>query len=207
VTVTDWWPAGADQPPLPETLRQRLAGIGAVHASTRAIQAARALAEVRIDSEPWEPRRANGDVRWSDGYLAVLDLPQDGAAIIDCDEIQPGDPLSLEGAEPDAIAAVPSDAPPASRALRACLPRSRATLVAAPATSGRAPEALPLPPLDRDWIGREALAHPLISYVFGERWTARTRSRFRAGQGVSTELALRVAGPIALVEALKELPA
>jgi hypothetical protein len=41
----------------------------------------------------------------------------------------------------------------------------------------------------------------------GERWCARTRSRFFAGDPAAVERALWLAGPVALSEALRELAA
>jgi hypothetical protein len=59
----------------------------------------------------------------------------------------------------------------------------------------------------RDWISDGVLGHPLAIEAMGERWCRRTRSRFFAGDQFAVERALWLGGPIALTEALGELPA
>jgi hypothetical protein len=139
----------------------------------------------------------------------VLDLPEAGAVVVDCDAIDEAAPIfPLEGASADAKALVPDTEPDRTRALRALLPHSKATVVAILAPGGERSPAieLPLPPLGREEIARDLLSHPLVAYAFGDRWAARVRSRFLAGQATAAELVLRVAGPVALALALEELP-
>jgi hypothetical protein len=50
------------------------------------------------------------------------------------------------------------------------------------------------------------LGSPLAVEGLGERWCARTRSRFYAGDAFAMERALWLGGPVALSEALRELP-
>jgi hypothetical protein len=58
----------------------------------------------------------------------------------------------------------------------------------------------------RDWIADAVLGSPLAIEGLGERWCARTRSRFYAGDAFAMERALWLGGPVALQEALRELP-
>ena len=202
-TLFDWWPPGSEPDPLRETLRQRLVGIDPVHASGGA---AHTLADIGVTAAAWEPARTLGDVRWTDGQLSVLDLPAAGAVVVDCGAIASAAPtLALEGASDAAQKLVPGSEPEPTRALRAILPRSNATIVAISGDDAPAIE-LPLPLLDREQIARDFVAHPLVAFAFGDRWAARVRSRFLAGQATAAELALRIAGPVALAQALKELP-
>jgi hypothetical protein len=201
-TVFGWWPDGAKPEPLREALRQRLVGIDPVYCAG---DCNATLTDIGIEPQPWQPGRATGDVRWTDGQLGVLDLPEAGAVVVDSDAITEARPLlTLEGASAEARALVPEHEPDPSRALRAVLPRSNATIVAIDGQPDE-PFELPLPSLDREAIARDYLAHPLLGFAFGERWAARMRSRFVSGQATAAELALRVAGPIALALALEDL--
>jgi hypothetical protein len=58
----------------------------------------------------------------------------------------------------------------------------------------------------RDWIADEVLGSSLALEGLGERWCRRTRSRFYAGDAFAMERALWLGGPVALSEALRELP-
>jgi hypothetical protein len=58
----------------------------------------------------------------------------------------------------------------------------------------------------RDWIADEVLAGSLAVDGMGERWCRRTRSRFYAGDAFAMERALWLGGPVALSEALRDLP-
>lgn len=58
----------------------------------------------------------------------------------------------------------------------------------------------------RDWIADGVLGSPLAVEGMGERWCRRTRSRFHAGDAFATERALWLGGPVALSEALRDLP-
>jgi hypothetical protein len=58
----------------------------------------------------------------------------------------------------------------------------------------------------RDWIAEGVLGSPLAVEGMGERWCRRTRSRFYAGDTFATERALWLGGPVALSEALRDLP-
>ena len=57
----------------------------------------------------------------------------------------------------------------------------------------------------RKWIADGVLGSELVTEPLGERWAARTRRRFLAGDGHAEGLALAAAGPVALAEALVEL--
>jgi hypothetical protein len=57
----------------------------------------------------------------------------------------------------------------------------------------------------RKWIADGVLGSPLVTEPLGERWAARTRRRFLAGDGHAEGLALAAGGPVALAEALVEL--
>ena len=58
----------------------------------------------------------------------------------------------------------------------------------------------------RDWIADGVLGSDLAARGMGERWCRRTRSRFYAGDAVAVERALWLGGPVALAEALSDLP-
>ncbi len=58
----------------------------------------------------------------------------------------------------------------------------------------------------RDWIADGVLGSALASEGLGDRWCARTRSRFYAGDAFAMERALWLGGPVALSEALGDLP-
>jgi len=58
----------------------------------------------------------------------------------------------------------------------------------------------------RDWIADGVLGSDLAARGMGERWCRRTRSRFYAGDAVAVERALWLGGPVALAEALRDLP-
>jgi hypothetical protein len=58
----------------------------------------------------------------------------------------------------------------------------------------------------RDWIADGVLGSALAAEGMGERWCRRTRSRFYAGDAVAVERALWLGGPVALSEALRDLP-
>lgn len=60
-------------------------------------------------------------------------------------------------------------------------------------------------PAVRDWIAEAVLGSPLLTEPLGERWAARTRERFLAGDGHAETLALAAGGPVALDAALREL--
>jgi hypothetical protein len=60
-------------------------------------------------------------------------------------------------------------------------------------------------PAFRDWIADGVLGSPLLTEPLGERWAARTRERFLAGDGHAEVLALAAGGPVALAAALEEL--
>jgi hypothetical protein len=57
----------------------------------------------------------------------------------------------------------------------------------------------------REWIADGVLGSPLVTEPLGERWAARTRERFLAGDGHAEAMALAAGGPVALAEALAEL--
>jgi hypothetical protein len=57
----------------------------------------------------------------------------------------------------------------------------------------------------RDWVAGEALGSPLVTGALGERWAARTRDRFLAGDAHAESAALAAAAPVALDAALGEL--
>lgn len=57
----------------------------------------------------------------------------------------------------------------------------------------------------REWIAGGVLGSPLVTEPLGERWAARTRERFLAGDGQAEAMALAAGGPVALAEALAEL--
>jgi hypothetical protein len=57
----------------------------------------------------------------------------------------------------------------------------------------------------RDWITEEVLRSPLVVEPLGERWAARTRERFLAGDGDAERVVLAAAAPVALASALEEL--
>ena len=58
----------------------------------------------------------------------------------------------------------------------------------------------------RDWIADGVLDSALAQEAMGGRWCRRTRSRFYAGDAYAVERALWLGGPVALQEALAELP-
>jgi hypothetical protein len=58
----------------------------------------------------------------------------------------------------------------------------------------------------RDWVADGVLGSDLAIEAMGERWCRRTRSRFYAGDAFAVERALWLGGPVALSEALRELP-
>ena len=60
-------------------------------------------------------------------------------------------------------------------------------------------------PRFRDWISDEVLASPLLTEPLGERWAARTRTRFLRGDGAAERVVLAAAAPVALDRALGEL--
>jgi hypothetical protein len=49
------------------------------------------------------------------------------------------------------------------------------------------------------------LGSPLVVEPLGERWAARTRERFLAGDGDAERTVLAAAAPVALAAALEEL--
>lgn len=57
----------------------------------------------------------------------------------------------------------------------------------------------------RRWIADGVLGSTLVTEPLGQRWAARTRRRFLAGDGHAEGLALAAGGPVALAEALVEL--
>jgi hypothetical protein len=58
----------------------------------------------------------------------------------------------------------------------------------------------------REWIADGVLGSDLAIEGMGDRWCRRTRSRFYSGDAVAIERALWLGGPIALSEALRDLP-
>jgi hypothetical protein len=57
----------------------------------------------------------------------------------------------------------------------------------------------------REWIADDVFEHRLAAGL-GARWCSRTRSRFLAGHTAATTLALRLAGAVALEDAMGDLP-
>lgn len=57
----------------------------------------------------------------------------------------------------------------------------------------------------REWVADAVLGSALLTDTLGERWAARTRERFLAGDGHAEGIALAAGGPVALSEALREL--
>lgn len=103
----------------------------------------------------------------------------------------------LERHAPDLV---PLPAPPPSRGLRDRLPgRLRARLASPLGERWREH------PEFRAWIANGVLGSPLVTEPLGERWAARTRRRFLAGDAHAEGLALAAGGPVALAEALEEL--
>lgn len=58
----------------------------------------------------------------------------------------------------------------------------------------------------REWIADAVLGGDLAVEGMGGRWCRRTRSRFYAGDAFAIERALWLGGPVALAEALRDLP-
>ena len=58
----------------------------------------------------------------------------------------------------------------------------------------------------REWVAEGVLGSDLAVEGMGERWCRRTRSRFYAGDAFAVERALWLGGPVALAEALRDLP-
>jgi hypothetical protein len=91
---------------------------------------------------------------------------------------------------------------PGARRLASVVRRTRAA-------SHREPwfarDSWPSRPRLHQWIIYEALDSPLLSDGMGERWLARTRAGFLAGNAVETRWALLAAAPVALERAARDL--
>lgn len=212
--------AGTEPPAnLARTLSETLAGhiadvrpdrIEDLHARVRGWVAAAERAGVdgwRVLDVVYAEQRVR---RWLRGMLPHMSAPMVGAFV--APEVQRGlVSLTLEqratsgfhrrfiaDRDPDLLPPVPEPAPvPSRRPIARALRRLWRTGLGADWT-GR--------PEYRDWIADGVLGSGLAMEGMGERWCRRTRSRFLSGEPVAVERALWLGGPIALSEALRDLP-